>query len=84
MTFKEFELHRPRLARSLAEFAGTNYVSSVLPEYEDDQLFSALIEDGTPTGAVAVCVKSTHPAAMYEEDTPGEPTWWWEDDLNSL
>lgn len=86
MTFAEFEMHRPKLAKSLATFANSGIVESVLPDYEENMLFSALIfaDIYDVVGKVAVCVKSTHPAAMLEEETPGEPTWWWEDDLSKL
>lgn len=83
MTFKEFELHRPKLARSLADFAGEGRtVEDIEPEYENEELFTAMVIDQDGIHAeLAVCVKATHPMAMREEEAPGVPTWWWQSDL---
>lgn len=84
MTFDEFRLHRTKLALSLVEFVDgrTETIVSVLPEYDDHELFSALImPEGDRVGQVAVCCSPNHPAAMREEEGPGVPTWWWESDL---
>jgi len=83
MTMAEFRMHRPGMAKTLERFVGPKrVVESIMPEYENDELFSACVidEDGSAR-KIAVCVKSTHWRALSEEEAPGCPTWWWEDDL---
>jgi len=90
MFMHEFELHRAKLAKGLSDWSIRHgfAVESVLPSYEKDELFSALLvapkADGGTTDRIAVCVKSTHPFVCHDGGGPGQPTWVWEDDLNSL
>ena len=85
MTLKEFEMHRPKLARSLLSFlfdSGEYSVEEVTPEYSSNILFRAEVrtQDGL---SYVVCVSPDHPMAFHEEEAPGEPTWWWQADLGS-
>lgn len=83
MTMEQFELHRPKAARSLRAFARGAEVVTILPEYDDHCLFSAMLRGADERDNIAVLVSATHPMAMVgDEYTPGEPTWWWEEDLD--
>ena len=90
MTLEEFSRHRGFEYRSLLELLEHNgipreNVMSVMPQYENNELFSVCIKDvaDPEKSAVAVLVNRHHPMAQIEEAAPGVPTWWWEEDLLS-
>ncbi len=81
MTLTEFERHRPKLAFSLSFFAGSLSVVSVIPSYENEVVFIATLQAHDGNECVAVCVSPSHIMALVEEDSPGQPTWWWLEDI---
>lgn len=76
-------MHRPKLYKSLTNHLSENHsVVDIIPSYENQILFKATLRDSRGWDIEdAVCVSSTHPMAMYEEDGSGEPTWWWQSDM---
>jgi len=77
-------MHRPRLAQQLAGVAEpVGVVTSVLPEYDHDIRFSAVVEwDDGASFDVLLCVGPKHPLFMESDDGSGcVGTWCWWDDV---